>query len=70
MAGKEGETYSSAEGSLVAVIGDEDTCTGFLLAGVGNVDIRKKTNFLCVDSSESALTSAFYGSIYHRLPVI
>ena len=38
------------EGSLVAVIADEDTITGFLLAGVGDVDIRKRSNFLVVDS--------------------
>lgn len=38
------------EGALVAVIADEDTITGFLLAGVGDVDIRKRTNFLVVDS--------------------
>lgn len=37
------------EGSLIAVIGDEDTVTGFLLAGVGNVDLRKNTNFLVVN---------------------
>jgi hypothetical protein len=30
----------------------QDTITGFLLSGVGNVDIRKKTNYLVVDSSE------------------
>lgn len=36
------------EGSLLAVIGYEDTVTGFLLAGVGNVDLRKNTNFLVV----------------------
>ncbi|EIE22422.1 vacuolar ATP synthase, partial [Coccomyxa subellipsoidea C-169] len=35
--------------SLLAIIGDEDTVTGFLLAGVGNVDLRKKTNFLVVN---------------------
>lgn len=38
------------EGALVAVIADEDTITGFLLAGVGDVDIRKRTNFLVVDN--------------------
>ncbi|KAL5984419.1 hypothetical protein ACLOJK_018524 [Asimina triloba] len=27
-----------------------DTITGFLLAGVGNVDLRMKTNYLIVDS--------------------
>ena len=41
-----------AEGSYLAVMGDEDTITGFLLAGVGNVDLRKKTNFLIVNESE------------------
>lgn len=40
---------ASEEGALVAVIADEDTITGFLLAGVGDVDIRKRTNFLIVD---------------------
>ncbi|KAA6423493.1 MAG: Vacuolar ATP synthase subunit F [Trebouxia sp. A1-2] len=39
-------------GSLLAVIGDEDTVTGFLLAGVGNVDLRRKSNFLVVTESE------------------
>ncbi|RHN42284.1 putative H(+)-transporting two-sector ATPase [Medicago truncatula] len=36
--------------SLIAMIADEDTIVGFLLAGVGNVDIRRKTNYLIVDS--------------------
>jgi V-type H+-transporting ATPase subunit F len=38
-------------GSLIAVIGDEDTVTGMLLAGVGNVDARRTANFLIVDST-------------------
>ena len=37
-------------GALIAVIGDEDTVTGMLLAGVGNVDARRTSNFLVVDS--------------------
>ncbi|PNH04215.1 V-type proton ATPase subunit F [Tetrabaena socialis] len=44
---------SSAEGMLLAVLADEDTITGFLLAGVGNVDMRKKRNYLVVDSKTS-----------------
>eukprot|EP00245_Coleochaete_scutata_P003598 TRINITY_DN15309_c0_g1_i1.p1 TRINITY_DN15309_c0_g1~~TRINITY_DN15309_c0_g1_i1.p1 ORF type:complete len:127 (-),score=15.95 TRINITY_DN15309_c0_g1_i1:584-964(-) len=40
----------AGDGSLVAMIADEDTITGFLLAGVGNVDLRRKTNYLVVDS--------------------
>ena len=39
-------------GALIAVIGDEETVTGMLLAGVGNVDARRTSNFMVVDSSE------------------
>ena len=42
-------------GSLVAIIADEDTITGFLLAGVGNIDLRRKSNFLVVDASAPPL---------------
>ena len=31
--------------------------TGFLLAGVGNVDLRRKTNFLIVTESECDTSS-------------
>lgn len=40
------------EGSLIALIGEQDTATGLLLTGIGNVDYRKNTNFLIVDESE------------------
>ena len=39
-------------GALIAVIGDEETVTGMLLAGVGNVDARRTSNFMVVDSSD------------------
>ncbi|CAL5221643.1 g3870 [Coccomyxa viridis] len=42
-----------ADGSYLAIMGDEDTITGFLLAGVGNVDLRKKSNFLIVNEKTS-----------------
>jgi len=39
---------------LIAVIGDEDTVTGFLLGGIGDCDPRKNaTNFLMVDKKTS-----------------
>ncbi|EPQ60985.1 VATF_NEUCR vacuolar ATP synthase subunit F V-ATPase F subunit [Gloeophyllum trabeum ATCC 11539] len=41
--------------NLLAVIGDEDTVTGLLLAGIGNVD-KQKRNFLVVDSKTSVST--------------
>nr|GMD12159.1 V-type proton ATPase subunit F [Ipomoea batatas]GMD15496.1 V-type proton ATPase subunit F [Ipomoea batatas] len=40
----------TSNSALIAMIGDEDTITGFLMAGVGNVDLRRKTNYLIVDS--------------------
>ena len=40
---------------LICVIGDEDTVTGFLLAGVGQKDARG-ANYLVVDASESPPT--------------
>ncbi|KAG6545411.1 hypothetical protein Mapa_013011 [Marchantia paleacea] len=52
---------TSRSSSLIAIIGDEDTVTGFLLAGVGNVDLRRKTNYLVVDSKTTikAIEDAF-----------
>ncbi|XP_009776814.1 V-type proton ATPase subunit F isoform X2 [Nicotiana tabacum] len=41
----------TSNSALIAMIADEDTITGFLLAGVGNVDLRRKTNYLIVDST-------------------
>lgn len=38
------------EGKLICVIGDTDTVTGFLLAGVGQRD-KHGANFLVVDAS-------------------
>ncbi|KAJ3039640.1 H(+)-transporting V1 sector ATPase subunit F [Rhizophlyctis rosea] len=36
--------------SLIAVIGDEDSVTGILLAGTGHIDSKQKANFLVVDA--------------------
>jgi ATP synthase (F/14-kDa) subunit len=44
-------------GSLVAVIGDEDTATGFLLAGVGENNATLGPNYFVVDSSTLASLS-------------
>ncbi|KAL5712426.1 hypothetical protein ACHQM5_014601 [Ranunculus cassubicifolius] len=51
----------SNNSALLAMIADEDTITGFLLAGVGNVDLRRKTNYLIVDSKTTvkAIEDAF-----------
>lgn len=46
---------SAARGKLIAVIGDEDTCVGFLLGGIGEVNRTKQPplNFLVVDKNSS-----------------
>lgn len=36
---------------LIGVIGDKETVTGMLLAGIGNVDSRQRRNFFKVDNS-------------------
>lgn len=43
----------SGRGKLIAVIGDEDTCTGFLLGGVGELNKNRKPNFLVVEKDTS-----------------
>ncbi|KAF2070590.1 hypothetical protein CYY_008095 [Polysphondylium violaceum] len=54
-------TKNITENALVAVIGDEDIVTGFLLAGVGQKDKKKNENFLVVDNktSQSKIEQAF-----------
>uniref|UniRef100_A0A0D3KF69 Uncharacterized protein n=1 Tax=Emiliania huxleyi (strain CCMP1516) TaxID=280463 RepID=A0A0D3KF69_EMIH1 len=43
--------------ALIAVIGDEDTVTGMLLAGVGNIDARKASNFVIIEEAFTRFTS-------------
>uniref|UniRef100_UPI00398E66E7 V-type proton ATPase subunit F n=1 Tax=Pristiophorus japonicus TaxID=55135 RepID=UPI00398E66E7 len=40
-------------GKLIAVIGDEDTCTGFLLGGIGELNKNRRPNFLVVEKETS-----------------
>jgi vacuolar-type H+-ATPase subunit F/Vma7 len=47
------------DGSLVAVIADEDTVTGTLLAGVGQLDTSRRPNFLVVNSSKGIIFVVF-----------
>eukprot|EP00095_Tigriopus_kingsejongensis_P011979 maker-scaffold1489_size38734-snap-gene-0.10 protein:Tk11979 transcript:maker-scaffold1489_size38734-snap-gene-0.10-mRNA-1 annotation:"v-type proton atpase subunit f 1" len=45
----------AAKGKLIGVIGDEDTCVGFLLGGIGEMNKNRHPNFMVVDKS-TALT--------------
>jgi len=42
--------------NLLAVIGDEDSITGLLLAGIGHVNEHHKKNFLVVDAKTQVST--------------
>merc|ERR1719385_359941 len=44
---------SSARSKLIGVIGDEDTCTGFLLGGIGERNMKREGNFFIVDKDTS-----------------
>ncbi|KAK6182413.1 hypothetical protein SNE40_010113 [Patella caerulea] len=44
---------AAQKGRLIAVIGDEDTCTGFVLGGIGEIDKNRRPNFLVVDKNTS-----------------
>ncbi|KYM84640.1 V-type proton ATPase subunit F 1 [Atta colombica] len=43
--------HSAGKGKLLAVIGDEDTCVGFLLGGVGEINKHRQANFMVVDKN-------------------
>uniref|UniRef100_A0A8C7M1R1 V-type proton ATPase subunit F n=1 Tax=Oncorhynchus kisutch TaxID=8019 RepID=A0A8C7M1R1_ONCKI len=43
----------AGRGKLIAVIGDEDTCTGFLLGGIGELNKNRSPNFLVVEKETS-----------------
>ncbi|RWS07191.1 V-type proton ATPase subunit F-like protein [Dinothrombium tinctorium] len=45
--------HSAVKGKLLAVIGDEDTCVGFLLGGIGEINRTKspQLNFMVVDKN-------------------
>merc|ERR1711953_1115221 len=50
------ENYSNmalaaARGKLIGVIGDEDTCVGFLLGGIGEMNKNRHPNFMVVDKN-------------------
>ncbi|KAK7487443.1 hypothetical protein BaRGS_00021284 [Batillaria attramentaria] len=44
---------AAVRGRLIAVIGDEDTCTGFVLGGIGEINKHRHPNFLVVDKNTS-----------------
>ena len=39
---------AAAKGKVISVIADRDTCTGFLLGGIGEINAKRQKNFLVV----------------------
>ncbi len=60
------KVFKKGEGtSIIAVIGDEDTVTGFLLTGIGERNLKGETNFIVVESSKSQASGIIF-NFYHR----
>uniref|UniRef100_A0A3Q2V793 ATPase H+ transporting V1 subunit F n=1 Tax=Haplochromis burtoni TaxID=8153 RepID=A0A3Q2V793_HAPBU len=62
----------AGRGKLIAVIGDEDTCTGFLLGGIGELNKNRKPNFLVVEKDTSITEieetfNSFSANLFHQL---
>ncbi|KAJ3659298.1 hypothetical protein Zmor_010994 [Zophobas morio] len=53
---------------LMAVIGDEDTCVGFLMVGVGDYDKQNRPNFLVVkkDTDIQVIKACFMNFIKRK----
>ncbi|XP_025408313.1 V-type proton ATPase subunit F [Sipha flava] len=47
--------HSAVKGKLLAVIGDEDTCVGFLLGGIGEINKHRHSNFMVVDKNTAVI---------------
>ena len=58
------QARSRADGYLIAVIGDEDTATGFLLAGVGQNEASLGSNYFVVDPSKLQVELPFFCEIF------
>ncbi|KAI9263359.1 F subunit of V-type ATPase [Phascolomyces articulosus] len=51
-----GGASTNKDRNFLAVIGDEDSVTGLLLAGIGHVNQQQKRNFLVVDAKTPLAT--------------
>ncbi|KAJ5073244.1 v-type proton atpase subunit f [Anaeramoeba ignava] len=62
------KTFLPNEGQLAAVIGDRDTVTGFILAGVGDSGLKKNPNFLIVDNKtpQDVIENSFHNFLSRR----
>uniref|UniRef100_A0A915I147 V-type proton ATPase subunit F n=1 Tax=Romanomermis culicivorax TaxID=13658 RepID=A0A915I147_ROMCU len=48
-----GAAAAAAKGRLIAMMGDEDTCVGFLLGGVGELNKSRQPNYMVIDKNTS-----------------
>lgn len=59
--------HSAVKGKLISVIGDEDTCVGFLLGGVGEINKNRHPNFMVVDKSKFKCKVNIGNTAYHNI---
>ena len=45
-------TNTTVRGKLIAVVGDEDTCIGFLMSGSGELNKSRQPNYFIYDKSK------------------
>ncbi|CAH0551299.1 unnamed protein product [Brassicogethes aeneus] len=56
-----------SKGHLIAVIADEDTCVGFLLGGIGEMNSKHEVNFFVVDQqTEDTVIHERFMSFFKR----
>ncbi|XP_076437170.1 V-type proton ATPase subunit F-like [Babylonia areolata] len=46
---------ASMKGKLISVIGDEDTCTGFIVGGIGELNKHRVPNYMVVTKDTPAM---------------
>ena len=56
-----------AKSHLMGLVGDEDTCTAFLLGGIGELNDKREPNFLVVKKGGFIIRLFFLGTLYNRV---
>ena len=55
-----------AKSHLMGLVGDEDTCTAFLLGGIGELNDKREPNFLVVKKG-GFIRLFLMGTLYNRV---
>ena len=58
-----------AKSHLMGLVGDEDTCTAFLLGGIGELNDKREPNFLVVKKGRFLVPILHLNSYFPHEPV-